>query len=82
VPFGEELETEAHAIAHKLLSLAKAKPLSDLRRTALYGMAQFRGEKELHERISKMESELEAALLLMEHEAKMAAHLKSQKADA
>src|SRR5271168_222174 len=82
VPFGEELETEAHAIAHKLLSLAKAKPLSELRRTALHGMAQFRGETELHERVSKLESELEADLLLMEHEAKMAAHLKSRKADA
>lgn len=82
VPLGEEIKAEAHAIAHKLLSLAKEKPLGDLRRTALHGMAQFRGAAELHERIAKMESELEADLLLIEHEAKIAAHLKSRKADA
>ena len=67
----EDLEAEAHAIAHKRLFGAKAKPISDLQTTALHGAAQFTQAPGVHERILNIENELEADLLFMEHEAKL-----------
>jgi len=67
----EDLKAEAHSIVHARLLGAKQKPLSDLQRTALHGMALFTQADELHDRIDKINNELEADLLLMEREAKL-----------
>jgi phospholipase C len=67
----EDVAGEWHSIVHGKLLAAKQKPLSDLQRTALHGAALFTGACDLHERIAKIENELEADLLLVEHEAKL-----------
>lgn len=59
------------SIAHATLLGAKQKPISDLQRTALHGAALFTQADELHNRIEKLENELEADLLVIEHEAKL-----------
>jgi phospholipase C len=65
-----DLEAEAHSIVHSKLLQARQKPVSDLQRTALHGMAQLTEAGHLHDRIANLESELAADLLLMESEAK------------
>jgi phospholipase C len=67
----EDVAGEWHSIVHGKLLAAKQKPLSDLQRTALHGAALFTGACDLHDRIAKIENELEADLLLVEHEAKL-----------
>ncbi len=68
----EELKEEVSSILHSQLFFgAKQKPVSDLQRTALHGVALFMQADDLHERIDKLPSEFEADLLLMEHEAKL-----------
>ena len=54
-----------------LLEGAGKSPISALRRTALHGAALFTQAGELHSRIEKLENELEADLLVIEHEAKL-----------
>jgi hypothetical protein len=67
----EDVAAEWHSIVHAKLLGAQQKPLSDLQRTALYGAAPFTGAGDLHDCIAKIENELEADLLLVEHEAKL-----------
>jgi phospholipase C len=70
-PVLEDVEAEFHSIIHAKLLGAKQKPVSDLQRTALHGAALFTQAGDLHGRIAKIENELEADLLLVEHEAKL-----------
>jgi len=68
--FFEDIEAEWHGIVHsKLLSAKQKRPLSDLQRFALHGAAMVTGAEHLHERIDRMEYELEADMLLLEREA-------------
>jgi hypothetical protein len=67
----EDGGAEWHSIVHSNLLGAKQKPISGLRRTALHGVALFTQADDLHHRIAKIENELEADLLLVEHEAKL-----------
>ena len=67
----EDVAAEWHSIVHSKLLGAKQKPLSDLQRAALHGAALFTGAGDLHDRIAKIENELEADLLLVEHEARL-----------
>ena len=67
----EDVEAEMHTIAHAKLLGAKQKPVSDLQRTALHGSALFIQAGQLHERIEKLQNELEADLLVIEREAKL-----------
>ncbi len=67
----EDLKAEAHTIVHSRLLGAKQKPISDLQRTAMHGAALFTNADDLHAKIDTIESELEADMLLMEHEAKL-----------
>jgi phospholipase C len=67
----EDVEAEMHTIAHAKLLGAKQKPVSDLQRTTLHGSALFAQAGHLHERIEKLQNELEADLLVIEHEAKL-----------
>lgn len=67
----EDVGAELRSIAHATLLGAKQKPISDLQRTALHGAALFTQAGELHNRIEKLENELEADLLVIEHEAKL-----------
>jgi hypothetical protein len=69
--FFEDVAAEWHSMVHAKLLGAKQKPLSDLQRTALHGAALFTGAGDLHDRIAKIENELEADLLLVEQEAKL-----------
>jgi phospholipase C len=70
-PILEDVEAEVHSIVHAKLLGAKQKPVSDLQRTALHGAVSFTQAGDLHARIAKIENELEADLLLVEHEAKL-----------
>jgi phospholipase C len=67
----EDAGAEWHSIVHAKLLGAKQKPLTDPQRTALHGVANFTQAGDLHDRIAKIENELEADLLLAEHEAKL-----------
>ncbi len=67
----EDLESEAHSIFHSRLLGAKQKPISDLQRSAMHGVAVFMQDDDLHARIDTIDNELEADLLLMENEAKL-----------
>jgi phospholipase C len=67
----EDVEAEFHSIVHGKLLGAKQKPVSDLQRTVLHGAALFTQADGLHARIATIENELEADLLLVEHEAKL-----------
>lgn len=65
----EDVLAELHSIVHTRILDAKQGPVSDLHRTALHGAAIFTEASELHERIDNLQNELEADLLLAEHEA-------------
>src|SRR5262249_30251032 len=65
----EDAKQELHAIVHSKLLGAKQKPVSDLQKTMLHAAAMFSGDHALHDRVEKLEHELAADLLLMEHEA-------------
>ena len=65
----EDVLAELHSIVHTRILDAKQGPVSDLHRTALHGAAIFTEASELHERIDNLHNELEADLLLAEHEA-------------
>lgn len=67
----EDASAEWQFIVNERLGRAKSKPLTELQRAALRGMALFTGMDELHNRIDKIENELEADLLLAECEAKL-----------
>jgi hypothetical protein len=67
----EDIGTEWHSMVHSKLLSAKQKPISDLQRTALHGVALFTQSDDLHNRIAKVENEREADLLLAEYEAKL-----------
>ena len=67
----EDVAAEWHSVVHSKLLGAKQKPITDLQRTALQGVALFTQTEDLHNRIAKLENELEADLLLVEHEAKL-----------
>jgi phospholipase C len=69
--FLEDVGEEWHSVVHSKLLSAKQKPISDLQRTVLHGVALFAQEDDLHNRIAKIENELEADLLLVEQEAKL-----------
>jgi phospholipase C len=70
----EDLTAEAHSIAHSIahsrLLGARQKPMSALQKHALHAAALATKAGELHDRIDKLQNELEADLLLVEHEAK------------
>lgn len=70
----EDLSAEAHSIAHHVahsrLFGAKQKPVSDLQKHVLHAAALMTKADDLHGRISQLEDELQADLLLIEHEAK------------
>jgi len=65
----DDAEAELHLLAHSRLLGAKQKPMSDLQRTALHGAALLTGRADLHDRIENLKDELEADLLMIEHEA-------------
>jgi phospholipase C len=69
-PILGDVEAELHSILHSKLLTAQRKRLSDLQRTALHGAALLTETPDLHDRISKTRNELEADLLVAEHEAK------------
>jgi phospholipase C len=70
----EDLSAEAHSIAHRLahsrLLGAKQKPISDLQKHVLHAAALMTKSDDLRGRIAHLEDELQADLLLIEHEAK------------
>jgi phospholipase C len=65
-----DLDAETHAIIHSRLLGAQRKPISDLQKTALQAAAILTNADELPARIDTIETELQADLLLAEHEAK------------
>jgi len=67
----EDLKSELHQLAHSRLLGAHEKPCSDLQKHALHGVALFTQSTGLHGRIDSIKNELEAGLLLVEHEAKL-----------
>jgi phospholipase C len=67
----DDVAAEWHSLVHGKLSHAKQKPITDLQRAALHAVALHQGDGELHERVSKLENELEADILLIEQEAKL-----------
>jgi len=67
----EDTIAEWHSIVHAKLLGAKQKPITDLQRSALHGVALFTQADELHNRIDTIDNELEADLILVEHEAKL-----------
>jgi phospholipase C len=69
-PILADVEAELHTLLHSKLVTAQRKQLSDLQRTALHGVALLTETPDLHERIFKIRNELEADLLVAEHEAK------------
>jgi phospholipase C len=69
-PIRADLEAELHSIVQSKLFTAERKQLSDLQRTALHGAALVTGLAGLHDRIDGIENELEADLLVAEHEVK------------
>jgi phospholipase C len=77
----EDAKSELHLLAHSRLLDAKQKPVSDLQKHALRAAACFTQDRDLHDKIEKLEHELAADLLLIEHEAKFikqkASHLES-----
>jgi len=68
----DDFGAEWHSIVHARLLGAKQKSLSDLQRTALHGAALFTQAGDLHDRIAKIDNELEADLFLVEQEAELA----------
>jgi len=66
----EDLKSELHLLVHSRLLGAHEKPCSDLQKHALHGAALLTQSTSLHGRIDSIENELEAGLLLVEHEAK------------
>jgi phospholipase C len=69
--FVEDAEAALHSLVHTKLLRFKRRPISDLRRNALHGMAVFTQAGDLISRVEGIENELEANLLLVEHEAKL-----------
>ncbi len=67
----EDVAAEWHSIVHSRLLGAKQKPITDLHRTALHGVALFTQADDLHNRIARIGNELEADVLLVELEAKL-----------
>jgi hypothetical protein len=67
----KDLGAEFHSIVHSIFAGSKLNPITDLQRAALHGAALFAGAPELHERIDKIENELEADLLRAEQEARL-----------
>lgn len=65
----DDVAQEWHSVVHSRLLRAKDRPVSDLQKTALHGAALVTQTPELHERIDTLKNELEADLLLLEHEA-------------
>lgn len=69
--FLDDTEAALHSLVHAKLRRSKQIPISELRKHALHGMAIFTEANDLHSRIEAVENELEANLLLVEHEAKL-----------
>jgi phospholipase C len=67
----DDVKAEWHSIVHSKLLRARNKPLTDLQRTALHGVALLLEESDLHDLITSIESELDADLFLVEQEAKL-----------
>jgi len=67
----EDAKAEWHFLVHSKLLRAKQKPVTDLQRHALHAMAHFMEASDLHERVSNLNNELEADLLLVEQETKL-----------
>lgn len=67
----DDARSELHLIAHSRLLGAQQKPMSELQKSALHAAALFTQNEELRERLSGIENELQADLLLIEHEAKL-----------
>jgi hypothetical protein len=67
----EDLKSELHLLAHSRLLGAQEKSCSDLQEHALHGVALFTQSAGLYGRIDSIKNELEAGLLLVEHEAKL-----------
>ncbi len=55
----EDIGAEWHSIVHSKLLGAKQKPITDLQRTALHGVALFTQADDLHNRIANIENELQ-----------------------
>lgn len=70
-PILEDVEAELESIVHSRRHTAEQKKVTDLQRTALHGAALFTQADELHAHIDGLNNELEADLLLAEHEAKL-----------
>jgi phospholipase C len=66
----EDLKSEFRSIVHSRPAETGSTPISELQRAALHGMAQFTNSKDLHDRIGALVGELEADVLLAEHELK------------
>jgi len=75
--FLEDAEAALHSLVHAKLLRSRRRPISDLRRHALHNMAVFTNADELHPRIEDIQNDLEANLLLVEHEAKLVVKKKS-----
>jgi phospholipase C len=67
----EEAQSELHMLAHTRLLGAKQKPVSDLQKHALHAAALFTQDATLNAKVDQIENELQADLLLAEHEAKL-----------
>ena len=67
----EDIGAELHSIVHSRLLRAGQKKLTDLQRDALHGAALFANAADLRSKIDYIETELEADLVLAEHEAKL-----------
>jgi phospholipase C len=67
-----DLEAELHSFVHAKLCRCKRTPITDLQKRALHGMALFTQAGELHSRIEEIQNALEANLLVVEHETKLA----------
>ena len=69
--FLDDAEAAVHSIVHAKLRRSKQSPISELRKYALHGMALFTQTNDLHPHIEAVGNDLEANLLLIEHEAKL-----------
>jgi phospholipase C len=75
-PFWQDAKAELEYLLHgKSHGATGSSPITDLQRSAMHGAAIFTQSQDLHGKIGAIKSELEADLVLAEHEAK---HLKNK----
>jgi phospholipase C len=72
VSLRQDLRAEWHSIVHSRILRSKLEPVSALQKNALHCIARLTGAPDLHQRIDKLDNQMETHLALAEQEAKLA----------